>query len=67
MSVLLIEPLFKIGKNYYQQVFLEQCRYVIKEYKMTKFIKDELEISSDDSDYSEESDKEKCKDLIINQ
>ena len=34
---------------------------------MTKFIKDELEISSDDSDYSDESDKEKCKDLIINQ
>ena len=38
-----------MGKNYYPIVFLEEYKYV-KENKMTKFIKDELEISSDDSD-----------------
>ena len=39
-----------MGKNYYLQVFLEDCKYVVKENKMTKFINYELEISSDDSD-----------------
>ena len=27
------------------QVFLEECEYVVKENKMTKFINEELEIS----------------------
>ena len=38
-----------MGKNYYPQAFLEECKYVVKN-KMTKFINDELEVSSDDSD-----------------
>ena len=38
-----------MGKNYYPQVVLEECKYVVKENKMTKFINDELEISSHDS------------------
>ena len=37
-----------MGKNYYSQVFLARCKYVVKENKMTKFINDELEISFDE-------------------
>ena len=44
-----------MGKNYYLLVFLEQRKYVVKN-KMTKFINDELEIPTDDSDNSVESD-----------
>ena len=47
--MILIEPVFKMGKNYYPQIFLEECKqYVVKENKISKFINDELEISSSD-------------------
>ena len=42
-----------MGKNYYRQVFLEECKYVVKE---NMFIKVELEIFSDESDDSDNSD-----------
>ena len=44
-------------KNYYPQVFLEECKYVVKEKKMTEYVNDEIEFSYDDSD-REDSDKE---------
>ena len=31
-------------------MFLEECKYVVNEKKMSKFIADDIEISSDDSD-----------------
>ena len=49
---------FRTGKNYYPQVFLKECKYVVKEKKMLEYITDEIEISSDDSD-AENSNKEK--------
>ena len=33
LSIVLIDSLFKIGKNYYPQVSLEECKYVVKEKK----------------------------------
>ena len=47
LSVILIDSEFKTGKNYYPQVFLEECKYVIKEKKIPKYIIDDREISSD--------------------
>ena len=47
LSVILIDSVFRTGKNYYLQVFLEECNYVAKEKKMPEYIYDELEISSD--------------------
>ena len=29
-SVILIDAAFKMGKNYYPQVFLEECKYTVK-------------------------------------
>ena len=31
LSVILIDSVFRTDKNYYPQVFLEECRYVVKE------------------------------------
>ena len=50
LSVILIDSVFKLGKNYYPQVFWKQCRYVVQENKIAKFKDDELEISSDEYD-----------------
>ena len=47
LSVGLIDSIFRVGKNYYPQVFLEDCKYVVKKKKIPKYIIDDLEISSD--------------------
>ena len=39
-----------MGKNYFSQIFLEECKYIVKERKMTTYITDDLEIYSGDSD-----------------
>ena len=31
LSVILIDSVFRTGKHYYPQVFLEECKYVVKE------------------------------------
>ena len=38
-----------MGTNCYLQISVEECKYVEKENKMTKFINAELEIFSDES------------------
>ena len=58
----MINSVFRTGKNYYSQVFVEECKYVGQEKKMPEYITDDIEISSDDSDREdsneENSDKE---------
>ena len=63
LSVVLIDSVFRTGKNYYPQVFLEECKYVVKEKKMPQYITDHINISSasDREDYDEEiSNEENC-------
>ena len=38
LSVILIDFVFRTGKNYYPLVFSEECKYVVKEKKMPKCI-----------------------------
>ena len=38
LSVTLVNSVFRTGKNYYPQLFLEECKYVPKENKMLKCI-----------------------------
>ena len=45
-----------MGKNYYPQVFLELCKYAIKQNNMSKFIKKELEICFNESDNCDDCD-----------
>ena len=42
----MIDSVFRTSQNYYPQVFLEECKYVIKEKKILKYIIDDTEISS---------------------
>ena len=46
----MIDSVFKLSKNYYPEVFLEECKYIVKEKRISHYISDELEISSDDSE-----------------
>ena len=48
----MFDSVFRSGKNYYPQVFLEECKYVVKEKRMPRFITKDTEI------YSQEADKE---------
>ena len=57
-SVNLVDSVFRTGKSYYPQVFLEACNYVVKAKKIHKYIIDDIEISSDSD--RENSDEENC-------
>ena len=56
LSVILIGFVFRTGKNYYPQVFLEERKYVVKEKKIPKYITDDTGISTDSN--RDNSDKE---------
>ena len=49
----MIDSVFTTGKNYYQ-VFLEECKYIVKEKKMPEYITDNIEISNSDGEDSGE-------------
>ena len=57
LLVILIVSVFRMGKNYYPQVFLEECKYIVKEKKIPEYIIKSIEISSDKYD-KEDSDEE---------
>ena len=42
-SVIFIDSVFRTAKDYYPQVFLEQCKYVVKEKKIPKYIINDIE------------------------
>ena len=42
LSVILIDSVFRTDKTYYPQVFLEECKYVVKENKMPEYITDDI-------------------------
>lgn len=46
----MIDSLVKKDENYYQQLFLEEYKYNVKEKKTKIYIKGKLEISFDESD-----------------
>ena len=66
LSVILINSVFRTDKNYYPHMFLEECKYVIKQKKMPKYINKDIEISSygfdKEDSYVENSDEENSDD-----
>ena len=52
----MIDFVCRTGNNYYPQVFLKECKYVVQEKKIPEYITDNIEISSDS--YRVESDEE---------
>ena len=55
--MILIGSVFRTGKNHYPQVFLEECKHVVKEKKMPEYITDDIQNSSDDSDREDSDEK----------
>ena len=54
----MIDSVFRKDRKYYPQTFLE-CKYVVKEKKTSKFLADNIEISSHDSEKEGSDDSEK--------
>ena len=48
--IILDSVVVKVGKKYYLQVFLEECKYIKKKNDMFNYINDDLEITSSDDD-----------------
>ena len=56
LSLIILDSAVKVGKKYYPQVFLEECKYVKKKNRTLNYINDDMEITSSDEDdyfYSE--------------
>ena len=43
LSVILTDSVFKIRRNYYPQVFLEKCKYIVKEKKVIRYVTDDID------------------------
>ena len=55
--MILIDSVYIKDKNYYPQVFLEKYEHVVRKKKRSYFITDNIEINFDDSDNSDDSNK----------
>ena len=60
LSLIMLDSVVKVGKKYYPQVFLEECKYIKRKNKMFNYINDDLEMTSSDEDdeFDSESDSE---------
>ena len=54
ISAFCIDSVLRKDKKNYPQVYLQQCKYKIKKRELVSFIDDEVNISSDNSDDSDE-------------
>ena len=52
-SLIMLDSVVKVGKNYYPQVFLEECKYIKRKDKMFNYINDDVEMTSSDDDDDE--------------
>ena len=50
LLVILIYLVYRRDQSYYPQVFLGECKYVVKEKKMSNYITDDINVSCGDSD-----------------
>ena len=61
LSIIWIDSFLRTGKNCYPQVFLEECKYVVKEKKICNYLNVDAEISSysdENNSYEENSDED---------
>ena len=50
LSLIMLDSVVKVGKKYYPQVFLKECKYIKRKNKMFSYINDDLEMTSSDDD-----------------
>ena len=53
LSIIMLDSVIKVTKQYYPQTFLEECKYELKKIKMENLIDDDLEKSLSDKSGSE--------------
>ena len=53
LSLIMLDSVIRVNKRYYPQIFLEECKYVIRKNKMEKVINDDLDLSSSDESDNE--------------
>ena len=56
LSLIMLDSVVKVGKKYYPQAFLEECKYIKIKNKMFNYINDDLEITSLDDDDDDNDD-----------
>ena len=54
IAAIYIDSVLRVDRKNYPQVYLEQCKYKTRKRKLVDFIDDEVDLSSDDSDYLDE-------------
>ena len=54
IAAICIGSVLRRDKKNYTQVYLEQCKYKTRKKKLVDFTDDEVDLSSDDSDYFDE-------------
>ena len=47
ITCITIDSVIKMEKKYFPQVYLEECKYKIKEMQMSRFINTELDLDSE--------------------
>ena len=66
IACITIDSVMKMDKKYFPQVYLEECKYKIKEIQMSRFINAEIDLDSDsgsDSDSDDDSDDDNYSDI----
>ena len=58
IACITIDSAMRMGKKYFPQAYLEECKYKIKKMQMARFINAELDSDLDSSDSSDSSDLE---------
>ena len=54
LSLIVLDFVIRVSKNYYPQTLLEECKYVIRKNKMENLINDDLDLSSSDNETDNE-------------
>ena len=57
-SLIMLDSVIRVNKNYYPQTLLEESKYIIKRNKMENLINDDLDLSSSENEPDNESDNE---------
>ena len=50
LSLIMLDSVIRVNKDYYPQTLLEECKYVIRKNKMENLTNDELDLSSSDNE-----------------
>ena len=62
LSLIVLDFVIRVSKNYYPQTLLEKCKYVIRKNKMENLINDDLDLNSSDNETDNEYDSDESSD-----